>query len=411
MLTADDLKKLYCFNLKDLPDDPITKDYFFIKLKELTGLGDQVPFFIYLYNGKISNLESLRHDNECIDYYNRKSLHIFLYEPLCYRPNVWSQHNQGFYSEFNNEEHVLLISDELESISKYVEYNNLKNVIVHTGDYSCEKYFTNYNDKFKIVCDDLFLKNQNFTYETIDFSNLTYKKKFICLNWRYAKHRYFISSYLSDEDCYLSWYYRSTIEDLKENLWFDLDNWKLTEPGVYDKIVDGICRLNSKVPLCLDIIHDKPTDYSGINGGKNFFPNNDFVSPSIKNANENSLIDFYKNTFCEIVPESRFAQPTGNFSEKVFKPIHYKKPFILVAPPYTLEYVRSFGFKTFSDYFDESYDVEINHENRLLKIFKLIDYINGLDNKQLIYLHTQLKEILEYNFDLLHFKIKNGWKP
>jgi len=408
MLTADDLKKLYGFNLKDVPEDPITKDYFFIKLKELTGLDDQTPFFIYLYNGKIDNLESLYHDQESIEYYNLKSLHIFLYEPLCYKAFNSQRHNQGFYSEFNSNDR-LFIADEFESISKYVTQNNLKNVIVHTGDYNCEKYFSNYN-LFKIVCDDLFLKNQNFTYETINVTNFNYEKKFICLNWRYTKHRCFVSSYLEDNDCYLSWYYRSTLDDLKENLWFDLDLWKTTQPDFYSKIAEGLSNLNSKVPLCLDIIHDGATVYSDVNGSKNYFPNNDFVSPSIKNVNENSLIDFYKNSFCEIVTESRFAQPTGNFSEKVFKPIHYKKPFILVAPPYTLEYVRSFGFKTFSDYFDESYDLEINHENRLLKIFKLIDYVRNLSSQEIVAINENLKEILEYNFDLLHLKIKNGWK-
>jgi hypothetical protein len=409
MLTADDLKKLYWFNMKDIPDEEITKDYFFVKIKQLTGFGDHTPFFVYLYNGKIEFLESIIHDADSIDFYNKRSLHIFLYEPLCYRYSDMPYHNQGFYSEFNYDSSKYLIADELESIKKYVETNHLTNVIVHTGDYNCKKYFTNYTGYFNIICDDLFLKNQNFTYDTISLGSFECNRKFICLNWRYTKHRHLISSYIVDKNCNLSWYYRSTFDDLRESLWFDIEPWKENNPLVYHQIVQGISKLDKDSPFCLDINHEVPTYYTKLDGGKNYFPNNDYISPSIKNVNENSLIEFYKKSFCEIVTESRFAQPTGNFSEKVFKPIHFKKPFILVAPPFTLEYLKSLGFRTFDKFWDESYDIEINHEERLLKIFKVIDFIDQLDISELSNLDKKIRETLEYNYNFLRDNINKGW--
>jgi len=409
MLTSDDLKKLYWFNMVDIPEERITEDYFFIKLKNLTGLGNHTPFFVYLYNGKIESLESMVHDSDSIDYYNKQSLHIFLYEPLCYRYTEMTYHNQGFYSEFNYSESKSLISEELESIKKYVQKNHLTNVIVHTGDYNCQKYFTNYLEYFKIICDDLFVKNQNFTYDTSCLDNSEYTKKFICLNWRYTKHRHIISSYIVNKDCYLSWYYRSTVEDLKENLWFDIEHWKKENWAVYNRLIQGISELNKDAPFCLDIKHEFPTDYTNLEGGKNYFPNNDYVSPSIKNVNENSLIEFYKKSFCEIVTESRFAQPTGNFSEKVFKSIHHKKPFILVAPPFTLEYLKSFGFKTFEKFWNESYDSYTNHEERILKIFQVIDYIYDLSNEEICMIDAEIREIVEHNFNVLQNNVNKGW--
>ena len=51
---------------------------------------------------------------------------------------------------------------------------------------------------------------------------------------------------------------------------------------------------------------------------------------------------YYKNSFCEVVCETRFAQPTGNFSEKTIRPMHFHRPFVLVAPPHTLKYLKEF---------------------------------------------------------------------
>jgi len=76
---------------------------------------------------------------------------------------------------------------------------------------------------------------------------------------------------------------------------------------------------------------------------------------------------FYNDCFVDIVTESRYAQPTGNYSEKVYQPMFHKKPFVLVAPPHTLRYLKEQGFKTFDKFWDESYDKEENHQERIFK--------------------------------------------
>ena len=107
--------------------------------------------------------------------------------------------------------------------------------------------------------------------------------------------------------------------------------------------------------------------------------------------------------------ESRFAQPTANYSEKVYQPMWYKKPFILAAPPHTLRVLRNEGFKTFSDFWDESYDECEIHSDRLLKIFKLIDFINDKSIEELQEMYERMKPILQYNYDLVYTLLdKNG---
>jgi hypothetical protein len=77
--------------------------------------------------------------------------------------------------------------------------------------------------------------------------------------------------------------------------------------------------------------------------------------------------------------------------------LHLKLPIILVAPPYTLEYLKTFGFKTFDKWWDESYDIEENHYIRIMKIFNVIDYINSKSIQELQKIYAEMKEVLDHN--------------
>jgi hypothetical protein len=84
----------------------------------------------------------------------------------------------------------------------------------------------------------------------------------------------------------------------------------------------------------------------------------------------------------------------------------YKKPFVLGAPPYTLKLLKEHGFKTFSDFWDESYDSITVHEERLLKIFEVIDFINSKSIEELQEMYIQMKPILEHNYNLIKEKLE-----
>ena len=86
--------------------------------------------------------------------------------------------------------------------------------------------------------------------------------------------------------------------------------------------------------------------------------------------------------------------------------MYYRKPFILVAPPHTLKYLKEDGFQTFSDFWDESYDEEEDHLERIFKILEVIDYINSKPIEDLQKIYDQMHEILEHNNKLFFEKIK-----
>ena len=70
------------------------------------------------------------------------------------------------------------------------------------------------------------------------------------------------------------------------------------------------------------------------------------------------------------------------------------KPFILVAPYGTLQYLKEFGFRTWDQWWDESYDLEPDPAKRLLKIFDIIDYIDSKSIEELRELYQQMRPIL-----------------
>jgi hypothetical protein len=90
-----------------------------------------------------------------------------------------------------------------------------------------------------------------------------------------------------------------------------------------------------------------------------------------------------------------------HITEKTFKAIALEMPFVLVAPAHSLEYMRSYGFKTFSDVVDESYDEEINDVARIEKVAKLLKELDQLSVKERQQLHRAMLPMVEHNYN--HF--------
>ena len=58
------------------------------------------------------------------------------------------------------------------------------------------------------------------------------------------------------------------------------------------------------------------------------------------------------------------------------------------------------GFKTFDQFWDESYDDCYDHEERMRKILKVIDYVDQKSIEELRLIYEQMTDILEHNFAL-----------
>jgi hypothetical protein len=90
-----------------------------------------------------------------------------------------------------------------------------------------------------------------------------------------------------------------------------------------------------------------------------------------------------------------------HLTEKTFKAIALEMPFVLVAPAGSLEYLRSYGFKTFAGIFDESYDEETDDILRIERVTKLLKELNDLSVTERQKIHQACLPIVEHNFE--HF--------
>jgi len=84
-------------------------------------------------------------------------------------------------------------------------------------------------------------------------------------------------------------------------------------------------------------------------------------------------IKWYESTHFSIVLETYVDESHGIFvTEKMFKPISAGHPFMVLGSPNYLGTLKEFGFETFDNLFDESYDNIISHKSKIREKIKLI---------------------------------------
>jgi len=99
------------------------------------------------------------------------------------------------------------------------------------------------------------------------------------------------------------------------------------------------------------------------------------------------------STRVSVVLETVVDDEKIHLTEKILRPIACAHPFILAAGPGSLEYLRSYGFKTFSDFWDESYDQEPDVILKLEKIILVMKQIQHLTDDD----WQQIQSIADYN--------------
>jgi hypothetical protein len=108
-----------------------------------------------------------------------------------------------------------------------------------------------------------------------------------------------------------------------------------------------------------------------------------------------------KSAFIHVVSESIFYHDKLHLTEKIFKPISIKRPFLLVGAPGNLQYLKSYGFQTFDKWIDETYDAEQDHDKRIIKVVNQLEKLCKLKNSELKEMHYEMRFVLEHNFN--HF--------
>ena len=200
--------------------------------------------------------------------------------------------------------------------------------------------------------------------------NTNKTKKFLFLNGKDVGHRRYIYTHLWQNNILEdSIYSYQTVEDMD---WWYHPRLEFTQQDIeYSK-------------LALHTLPHQPFDSTNL----------------VRNLPQS----IYSDTYCSIIGETLFQHylretPQMMFSEKTFSACANLHMFVVAGPYLGLEWLRSRGFETFGDVWDESYDTEDSPKRRLQAICNTIDYINKQDLAKL-YLHC--KDRLLHNQNLIY---------
>lgn len=98
------------------------------------------------------------------------------------------------------------------------------------------------------------------------------------------------------------------------------------------------------------------------------------------------------------VTETVYTGRRLHLTEKSFKPIALGMPFILTATAGSLAYLRSYGFQTFGDFWDESYDLETDDFERAKKVAAVLKQLDDLSDEKKQELFRACWPVIEHNW-------------
>lgn len=219
-----------------------------------------------------------------------------------------------------------------------------------------------------------------------------YNKKFLNLNRRWRSHRPLLTLLLR---------YRKLLD--KGFVSFgpageSFNSWESIWDGLHasaignDEIVNAIRQsedIKTMPPLYLD------TDDLSIN------------RPELTDSTNK----YYEDSYFSVVSETTFYYKNKNensrfITEKTFKAISMNHPFILVSLPKSLDVLKQLGYKTFSPWINESYDLEYDDNKRMLMIVDEIERLSNLSMTDLEHFLVAIKDICSYNYNVLQKKKK-----
>jgi hypothetical protein len=124
-----------------------------------------------------------------------------------------------------------------------------------------------------------------------------------------------------------------------------------------------------------------------------FIPNHSFVLSAVEQT---------QRSFCYLVTETCYWEKKHHLTEKIFKPIVSRMPFVLVGPAHNLKYLREYGFKTFGHWIDESYDDIEDPIERMDAVGRTMEKICSYSLEELEAMLVDMAPTLEHNYNLFY---------
>lgn len=161
-----------------------------------------------------------------------------------------------------------------------------------------------------------------------------------------------------------------------------------------------------KQHLGVDTLVNKIGSKHTVEAIKNFLPalplRNDAVnSYPILTPTHFAISKLYSNFFVEIVCETFLAGNSFYPTEKIWRPIICRTPFIVLGPANFLSNLQKLGFKTFDRWWDESYDIDAAYDDGLVAIDaiqRIIQQLSLLSREELEGILIDMESVLDHNY-------------
>ena len=335
-------------------------------------LGWRIPFNQYFYS-KNGLLEWAHVPNHIIHYV--RCLDGYFLIDMSVEAYIEHQHLSALHSYFNDHEiplHKIIYltgcMNAAEMYQRWCQQNNIAEGI--TNRLTLLSYPTSHTP----VAHHVQLPENEPFYNVHAIPS----KLFLSWNRRFRPHRIALALLLESEG-------------LVDRSYFSMN--KVSDESSYDTFIDHrhhaglvglgldvVERLNSKLPLVID----GETDVGRMCG--------DF---------DNATRKFYQDSLVSLISETNFLVSEVTLTEKSFKPVKEKHPFISVGAPGTLVSLKKLGFKTFGDFWSEDYDNIQDPWLRLKEINKVCVEISKWDTAKILEFKKNVQQVIEHNYNNL----------
>jgi len=301
---------------------------------------------------------------------------------LCYDQEPINEHTKNIFQTLRDQyrhRHVVLLNTESNSIAKNISdsYNfNYCYYFFHI--FAAADWFRGYQYDISLIPPrQRSLSKKFITFNRITGNSRAYRSIFIA---ELHKNNLLNFGHISYSDtCPEHGHYSRTIFDLNISHGVDLNIL-----NHYKEILDSI-----NYPLRID-----------------------FKNEVIQNRSfELNTINEMMESFLHVVTETCFWENKEHLTEKIFKPIVAKQPFILLGCKNNLKYLKRYGFQTFDKWWDESYDDIDDPILRIQSAVRVIKKICDMSLNELEALLQDMDEVLTYNYNWFYNQdfISKAW--
>lgn len=110
------------------------------------------------------------------------------------------------------------------------------------------------------------------------------------------------------------------------------------------------------------------------------------------------IAPFLSHGLVYLVTETVAEYPYPYFSEKTWKAIVNKKPFMMIGSQHSLHTLREFGFQTFDRWWNEDYDAIKNSSDRIEAVVDELAKMAPMTVPEMEKMLAEMESVLDHNF-------------